>query len=259
MRTFGLIGYPLSHSFSKKFFGEKFLKEGITDCSYENFSLPSIQNFDQLIAEIPFEGLNVTIPYKQLVIPYLDFINEIVAKTGACNCISFKKGKLTGYNTDTIGFEQSLKKHLLPQHTKALILGTGGAAKAIIYVMEKLQIDYISVTRKVGNTKNNLITYEAITDDLIKSHTLIINTTPLGMYPEVNTAPPINYNLLTNSHYLFDLVYNPEMTLFLKKGKYRGAIIQNGFEMLIIQALESWKIWNNDEDKGKSLLNLTGH
>ena len=248
MRIFGLIGYPLSHSFSKKFFSEKFLKEGITDCSYENFSLPSIQNFDKLIAEIPFEGLNVTIPYKQLVIPYLNFMTETVAKTGACNCISFRKGKLTGYNTDTIGLEQSLKKHLLPQHTKALILGTGGAAKAIIYVMEKLKIEYISVTRKVNNAKNNIMPYEAITDDLIKSHTLIINTTPLGMYPDIEAFPSINYDLLTTSHYIFDLVYNHEMTLFLKKGKARGAIIQNGFEMLVIQALESWKIWNNDED-----------
>ncbi len=248
MRTFGLIGYPLSHSFSKRFFGEKFLNEGITDCVYENFSIPSINQFEQLIAQTPLEGLNVTIPYKQQVIPYLNSASDVVAETGACNCIKFKEGELHGYNTDTLGFEQSLKKYLLPHHTKAIILGTGGAAKAIMYVLHKLNIEYISVSRNNATVGNQLLSYESLTIDLIRSHTLIINTTPLGMYPDINTYPPINYDWITPSHYLFDVVYNPEMTVFLKKGKEKGASIQNGLAMLIIQAEESWKIWNNYEE-----------
>jgi shikimate dehydrogenase len=248
MRMFGLIGYPLSHSFSKKFFSEKFLNEGVTDCIYENFSIPSIEQFEQLITQTPLEGLNVTIPYKQQVIQYLHMTNKVVAKIGACNCIKFKNGKLYGYNTDTIGFEQSLKKYLLPHHTKAIILGTGGAAKAIMYVLEKLKISYISVSRNEAGKDTQFLSYETLTDDLIRSHTLIINTTPLGMYPDIDTYPPINYDLLTPLHYLFDAIYNPAMTLFLKKGKEKHASIQNGFDMLIIQAEESWKIWNNDEE-----------
>lgn len=247
MRIFGLIGYPLSHSFSKKFFADKFIKEGIIDSAYENFSIPSITELEALLKSTPFlNGLNVTIPYKQQVIPYLHVMNEVVKKTGACNCIKIKDGKLYGFNTDTIGFEQSVKEFLQPHHTKALILGTGGAAKSITYVLDKLQIEYKSVTSgKAGNT-SSLLTYETLSDDLLQSHTLIINTTPLGMYPETGTAPPINYEMITPSHYLFDLVYNPEKTLFLEKGIAKGAVIKNGFDMLIIQAEESWKIWNND-------------
>jgi shikimate dehydrogenase len=153
---------------------------------------------------------------------------------------------LYGYNTDTIGFEQSLKKFLLPHHNKALILGTGGAAKAIRYVLEKLGIEYKSVSRTKSESAASVLPYEALTAGIIQSHTLIINTTPLGMFPDVNTAPPINYELLTPLHYLFDAIYNPEKTLFLKLGEEKGASIQNGFDMLIIQAEESWKIWNNE-------------
>ncbi len=247
MRIFGLIGYPLSHSFSKKFFAAKFLNEGITDCIYENFSIPSIGQFKQLIAQTQLKGLNVTIPYKQQVIPYLHTASDVVSKIGACNCIKLRESRLHGYNTDTIGFEQSLNKYLLPHHTKAVILGTGGAAKAIRYVLEKLKIEYISVSRNKAGMESQSLSYQSLTDDLVRSHTLIINTTPLGMYPDIDTFPPINYDLLTPLHYLFDVVYNPEMTLFLKKGKEKGASIQNGFDMLIIQAEESWKIWNNDE------------
>ncbi|MEO5999049.1 MAG: shikimate dehydrogenase [Chitinophagaceae bacterium] len=246
MRIYGLIGYPLSHSFSKKFFAEKFFKEDVTDCVYENFAIPSIEEFESLVHTAFLKGLNVTIPYKQRVIPYLHEVNEVVKKTGACNCIKIENGKLFGFNTDTIGFEQSLKKFLKPYHTRALILGTGGAAKAIMYVLEKLEIKYITVTRKNNGLVYPLMSYSELTDELIRSHTLIINTTPLGMYPDINVAPPINYEMITPSHYLFDVVYNPEKTLFLKQGEDKGASIQNGFDMLIIQAEESWKIWNNE-------------
>ena len=246
MRIYGLIGYPLSHSFSKKFFADKFFNEGVKDCVYENFAIPSIDEFEHLVNTTHLKGLNVTIPYKQQVIRYLYEANEVVKKTGACNCIKIENGKLLGFNTDTIGFEESLKKFLKPYHKRALILGTGGAAKAIMYVLEKLQIEYITITRNSNGVVYPLIDYNGLTDELIRSHTLIINTTPLGMYPQINVAPAINYEMITPSHYLFDVVYNPEKTLFLKRGEDKGASIQNGFDMLIIQAEESWKIWNND-------------
>ncbi len=245
MRVFGLIGYPLSHSFSKKFFADKFSSEGIIDCTYENFSIPTLADFEKLIENTSnLNGLNVTIPYKQQVIPYLHEVNEVVKKTGACNCIKIVNGKLKGFNTDTIGFEQSLRKYLLPSHKRAMVLGTGGAAQAIRYVLETLQIAYISVTRS-ESLKDNHITYDQLTNDMISNSTLVINTTPLGMYPEIDVAPPINYKMITSAHYLFDLVYNPEKTLFLKNGEEMGAVVQNGYDMLIIQAEESWKIWNN--------------
>lgn len=245
MRVFGLIGYPLSHSFSKKFFAGKFCSEGIADCTYENFSIPAMGDFEDLIKNTPnLKGLNVTIPYKQQVISHLHEVNEVVKKTGACNCIKFVNGKLKGFNTDTIGFEQSLRKYLLPSHKRAIVLGTGGAAQAIRYVLEKLHIAYISVSRN-ESSKDNHLTYAQLTNEMISNATLLINTTPLGMYPETDVAPPIDYRMINSSHYLFDLVYNPEKTLFLRKGEEMGAVVQNGYEMLIIQAEESWKIWNS--------------
>lgn len=246
MRIFGLIGYPLSHSFSKGFFAEKFREEGLDDCKYENFPLASIGEFSTLLQRQPqLEGINVTIPYKKQVIAFLDWKSDVVAKIGACNCIKLIEGKLHGFNTDTMGFERSLKQNLLPHHNKALVLGTGGAAKAIGYVMEKLGIDYAYVTSSKEGTPGRIYRYEELSENIITSHTLIINTTPLGMYPNTDTCPPIDYSLLTPAHYLFDLVYNPEQTVFLQKGQGRGAIVQNGFDMLIIQAEESWRIWNN--------------
>lgn len=244
MRVFGLIGFPLSHSFSKKYFTEKFGKEGYSDCIYENFEIRSINEFTTLFNDHPFiSGLNVTIPYKEKVIDFLDFKSKVVEQTGACNCICVIDKKRYGHNTDTIGFEQSLTKKLLPHHTKALILGTGGAAKAIAYVLENLQISYLYVSRK-NVPASGVLTYENITHDILREHTLIINTTPAGMYPETNAAPPVNYKVLTPRHYLFDLIYNPEKTMFLQLGEERGAAIANGHEMLIIQAEESWKLWN---------------
>ena len=245
MRRFGLIGYPLSHSFSKKYFTEKFQREGIDNCRYDNYPIDSINQLKELIQEPGLEGLNVTIPYKENVIAFLDERSEVVSKIQACNCIKLSNGKSYGYNTDVIGFELSLKKYLLPEHNKALILGTGGAAKAVAYVLETCGIEYTYVSRKSAINKSNHISYSEVTEDLITDHRLVINTTPLGMYPHTDAFPQLPYESLSPGHYLFDLIYNPEVTIFLKKGKERGAIVQNGLEMLIIQAEESWKIWNN--------------
>lgn len=246
MRKFGLIGYPLSHSFSQKYFTEKFSKENIPDCVYETFSLPDIQQITSVILNEPqLCGLNITIPYKEQVIPFLHFKNEIVKETGACNCIKITDGKLYGYNTDVIGFEISLKKKLKAYHQRALVLGTGGAAKAVEYVLKKLGIEYKLVSRKPSSA--NTINYSDLDENAIRSHFLIINAAPVGMYPNVDACPDIPYQAITGKHYLFDLIYNPEKTLFLQKGEQHGAVIQNGYEMLVIQAEESWKIWNQGQ------------
>jgi len=246
MRKFGLIGYPLSHSFSQKYFSEKFKREHLTDCVYENFSLPSINELPRVLETESFlRGLNVTIPYKEVVIPFLHESNDVVTKTGACNCIDIRDGKLSGFNTDIIGFEQSLKKQLKSSHKKALILGTGGASKAVEYVIRKLDIDYKIVSRNPNNKSEKYISYDQVTESLMQSHTLIINTTPLGMFPDIRQCPPLPYQALSSDHYLFDLIYNPAKTIFLQKGETAGATINNGLEMLIIQAEESWKIWND--------------
>lgn len=243
MRLFGLIGYPLSHSFSKKYFDEKFEKEGLTDCRYDLFSIDSIDELKNLLNQnLGLCGLNVTIPYKEQVLSFLDETDNVVGKIKASNCIRITNGKLKGYNTDVEGFELSLKTHLKPHQTKALILGTGGAAKAVEFVLRKLGIDFKYVSRKPSV---NNYSFEQLTSNIISDHTLIINTTPLGMYPAVKEAPPVPYEALTPDHYLFDLIYNPEKTLFLQKGEEKGAAIKNGYEMLVIQAEESWRIWNS--------------
>jgi shikimate dehydrogenase len=243
MRKFGLIGYPLSHSFSAGFFAEKFATEGITDCSYTSHAIDTIEKLPQLLDENPeLEGLNVTIPYKKSVIAYLHAANEAVNKIGACNCIKISQGRLVGFNTDIIGFENSLSPNLTPGHTRALILGTGGSAVAVAFVLDKLGIEYAFVSRQKAG--NNNVTYSELNERIIKAHTLIINTTPLGMFPSVDACPDIPYRFLTPEHYLFDLVYNPAETLFLRNGGQRGAITKNGSDMLVIQAEESWRIWN---------------
>lgn len=244
MRQFGLIGYPLTHSFSKKFFTEKFEKENLTDCRYDTFSIPSIDEFPNLLKNNPgLQGLNVTIPYKESVVSYLDEKTPLVKKIKACNCIKIINGKLSGYNTDAPAFEQSLKEKLQPHHTKALILGTGGAAKAVEYSLRLLNIAYKYVSRKPSAKS---FSYEQLTESLMQEYTLIINTTPLGMHPNIVEAPQIPYHALTSKHYLFDLIYNPVKTLFLQKGEKQGAAIKNGHEMLVLQAEESWKIWNSE-------------
>ncbi len=245
MPTYGIIGYPLTHSFSPAFFNEKFRREGLVDYSYKAFPIPDIQQLISLVNEQPdLKGLNVTIPYKREVLHLLQDRQEVVNMVGSCNCISINNGIMTGYNTDVIGFEQSLLPQLSSHHTKALILGTGGSAAAVRYVLAKLGIEYISASRNAG--KSDAITYEEITPAIMAACKLIINTTPLGMFPAIMTCPAIPYEYITSQHYLFDLVYNPIKTLFLKKGKDRNAIVKNGSEMLVIQAEESWKIWKEN-------------
>jgi shikimate dehydrogenase len=243
MELYGLIGYPLGHSFSKKYFTQKFESSGMNDCRYELFSIESISLFGEIIRNNPsLKGLNVTIPYKKAVLAYLDDRSDIPKGLNACNCIKIIDGRTMGYNTDVIGFERSIMARLKPHHNSALILGNGGATEAVKFVFTKNNISYKVVGRK-GNTD---FTYDQLNETIIASHTVIVNTTPLGMYPDENTCPEIPYRYINSKHHLFDLVYNPEKTLFLKKGEELGATVQNGYEMLLLQAEESWKIWERD-------------
>jgi shikimate dehydrogenase len=250
LRQFGLIGYPLSHSFSQKFFTEKFLQENIVNANYDNFPIPSIESFAALWKENPnLEGLNVTIPYKKEVIPFLQHSSAVVQEIHACNCIRKFNNELYGYNTDVIGFEKSLLPFLKAHHTHAIILGTGGASAAVQWVLQKLNIQYQVVSRRGNTLEENSemkasLSYDQLSASVIESHTLIINTSPLGMYPNTNEAPPIAYEGITAQHHLYDLVYNPTETLFMKNGLAKGATVQNGLAMLHIQAEESWAIWN---------------
>jgi shikimate dehydrogenase len=242
MRIFGLIGHPLAQSFSKKYFSEKFLAEGIENARYDLYELHHITQFPLLVQSTPdLRGLNVTIPYKQAIIPYLDSLDGEAKKIGACNCILFEGRELLGFNTDAPAFENSLKPLLCTHHQRALILGTGGASKAVQYVLKKLNIEYKVVSRA---KKDGCVVYEDLTKDIMDEYLLIINTTPLGSYPKVDTMPDIPFQFITSEHYLYDLVYNPEVTLFLQKGRERGAIIKNGYDMLVGQAELSWQIWN---------------
>nr|WP_121270193.1 shikimate dehydrogenase [Pedobacter schmidteae] len=247
MRKFGLIGYPLSHSFSKKFFTEKFKEEKIPDCEYELYPIEKIEQFTQLLSEqSALNGINVTIPYKVQVIPFLNEMDEASTEIGAVNCIYVgeKDGLrwLKGYNTDAYGFEESLKPLLEPHHQKALVFGDGGAAKAIKYVLDKLNISFQVVTRKPAEGS---ILYDQVNETLLQEHTVLINTTPLGMSPNINSYPDIPYQFLTDLHVAYDLVYNPEETFFLKQVKDRGGKTKNGLEMLHLQAIRSWEIWNS--------------
>ena len=242
MRQFGLIGYPLGHSFSKRYFTEKFQELGLSDHLYETFPIESIEGLAPLLDTHPdLKGLNVTIPHKEAVIPFLQVQSPVVKAIGACNCIHIKEGKLWGYNTDVIGFQRSLQSSFPELPEKALILGTGGASKAVRYVLETLNISFQFVSRK---KMESTITYDELDAETLREHRLIVNTTPLGMQPAISEAPPIPYEFIGEEHCLFDLIYNPATTVFLEKGRKRGAQIQNGLDMLVIQAEESWKIWN---------------
>lgn len=252
MREFGLIGFPLSHSFSKNFFDEKFATEKITDASYANFPITSINAFKDLWNAHPaLEGVNVTIPYKKAVIPFLDYPSGIVQSMEACNCIRKYKGKFFGYNTDVIGFKNALMPFLHADHKKALVLGTGGAAAAVTWVLDSLNIAYKYVARSKDASSvtsnlvsSSLLTYDQLTPAIIASHKLIINTSPVGMFPDIENFPLLPYEAIDTQHHLFDLVYNPTTTVFLEKGLLQGASVQNGLEMLHIQAIESWRYWN---------------
>jgi shikimate dehydrogenase len=244
-REFGLIGFPLSHSFSRRYFREKFAKEGIPDCSYELFPLAELTELPDLLDQHPqLAGLNVTIPYKEEVIDYLDELDQAAAEIGAVNTILIREGHKKGFNTDAFGFEQSLLKFLeIPSFTglEALILGTGGASKAVAYVLKKLGIGYKFVSRKEGLGR---MTYEQLTKQGLKDKRLIVNTTPLGMSPNFDTYPDIPYPDLDSNCYIYDLVYNPKMTMLLRKGEAAGAQTKNGLEMLYLQAEKAWSIWN---------------
>ena len=243
---FGLVGYPLGHSFSESFFNNKFNSEGI-DAQYLNFEIPNINEFRNIInTNTNLRGLNVTIPYKEQVIPYLDDIDITASEIGAVNVVKFiRNGNnliLKGFNSDVIGFCNSLKPLLKPHHTHALVLGTGGAAKAIAHGLKSLGIEPIYVSR---TKKDGVLTYNELTPKIIEKYQVIVNTTPAGMYPNVDTCPDIPYHLLTPQHLCYDVVYNPEVTLFMKKSQEQGAMVKNGLEMLILQALAAWEIWNS--------------
>ena len=244
MRVFGIIGYPLDHSFSQKYFSEKFQREGILDCKYETYPIKSIDELERVLGQEPrLEGLNITIPHKQSILSFLDDSTNIPFGLNACNCVRIVDGKLIGYNTDVIGFERSLLSRLNDHHKKALILGNGGAAEAVKFVLQRLNINYKIVSRKIH--KDAELTYANLNETVIKESLLIINTTPVGTFPAVDGCPEIPYEYLTPQHLLYDLVYNPEKTLFLKKGEEYGALIKNGYEMLVVQAEESWDIWDD--------------
>ena len=243
---YGLIGRKLGHSFSANYFNNKFRKEGINE-SYHLFQLSSIDEFPDLIERnTDLKGLNVTIPYKQEVMPFLSHISDEAKDIGAVNVIKISRNNgqpfLEGYNSDCFGFENSLKPLLTPLIKNALILGTGGASKAVVYVLKKLGIHSTFVSR---NPAANQLSYDDLTTDIIAENKLIVNTTPLGMYPDIESYPPIPYHCLTSDHLCYDLVYNPEKTEFLKKAEAAGAKIKNGLEMLELQAIGSWQIWNH--------------
>lgn len=240
---YGIIGKSLSHSFSPQYFKNKFEVEHI-DAQYVKFEIEEITDFPKIIKENPnLKGLNVTIPYKTAIMPYLDELDERAKAIGAVNCIKVADGKLFGYNTDVLGFKNSLEPLLDVQHKKAIVLGDGGAAQAVKFALNELYIPYISVVRN-SSIVNNSITYEMLKLQNLVDYQIIINTTPVGMHPNINDKPDINYEQLNNTHILYDLIYNPIQTEFLIIGKSKGCKIKNGLEMLHLQAEEGWHIWN---------------
>lgn len=245
-KIYGLIGYPLTHSFSQNYFNQKFRNENI-DAEYVNFEIPDIGDLMEVISENPnLHGLNVTIPYKEQVIPYLDEIDEDAAQIGAVNVIKFIRNKnsviFKGYNSDIIGFCDSIAPLLTPNRNKALILGTGGAAKAVYHGLKKLGVEPVYVSR---NKQEGMLTYGELSNDIMAEYKVIVNTTPLGMYPRMDECPNIPYQCLTTEHLCYDLLYNPDVTLFMKRAEENGAEVKNGLEMLLLQAFAGWNIWNS--------------
>ena len=242
MKSYALIGYPLSHSFSKKYFDEKFEKEKISNVEFKLFSIENISLLHEIIEHENLQGFAVTIPHKRNVISFLHESSNAVKEMNACNCVKIKGGKLIGFNTDVVGFKQSFIKHQQPHHNKALILGTGGASSAVAYVFNELKILYKFVSRT--KTVNNF-TYNELNKEVMEEYPVIVNATPTGTFPNVDDCPAIPYPYLSSQHYLFDLIYNPTETKFLRLGKEKKAVVQNGYEMLVLQAEENWKIWND--------------
>jgi shikimate dehydrogenase len=242
-KKYGLVGKNISYSFSKKHFTEKFAAYHFDNCEYLNFDITSVKEFPEILSKTKgLRGLNVTIPYKEEIIPYLDSLSKNAKKIGSVNTIVINKQKeLIGYNTDFYGFKKSLKPLLESHHTKALILGTGGASKGVAFALKKLNIEYDFVSR---NPDEFQISYDEIDSALFEEYSIVINTTPVGTFPNIEDCPIIDYSLLTDKHIAFDLVYNPEESMFLKKAKEQGAKTKNGYEMLVFQAEKAWKIWN---------------
>lgn len=244
MNLYGLIGHPLTHSFSKKYFTEKFEKGHITNSSYELFDIDNIEKITDLLkSHTNLKGLNVTIPYKEKVISFLSELNPEAEKIGAVNTIKIEDEKLIGYNTDYYGFKQSLKPFIEINHERALILGTGGASKAVFHALNDLNIQCLFVSR--NPKKENEISYNDVNEYVLKYHQIIVNTTPIGTFPKVDDKPNLNYDCINSGHLLYDLVYNPEQTHFLTEGKLKGAITLNGLQMLKLQAEKSWEIWSS--------------
>lgn len=244
MKKLGLLGKNISYSFSRTYFKKKFEDENIKNISYENFDIENIDLFPSIIKNTKgLKGLNVTIPYKEQVIPFLEKINKKAKAIGAVNTIKItKKGKLVGYNTDSYGFKNSLKPFVKSQHKKALILGTGGASKAVAYTLKDMGISYKYVSRRLSEGVD--FSYDTLTENDIIENQIIINCTPLGTFPNIEDCPNIPYSVINKNHILFDLIYNPEETKFLQQGKQKGATIINGLNMLRFQAEKSWSIWN---------------
>ncbi|MDR0802505.1 shikimate dehydrogenase [Fluviicola sp.] len=241
MPEFGLIGKTLGHSFSKSYFEEKFSREGLNH-TFCNFELPAIVGIEAVFSISDLKGLSVTIPYKEAVIPFLDILSEEATEIGAVNCISFQNGKKTGYNTDAFGFHQMIKPFLTNEHERAIILGTGGASKAVAYVLKKIGLDMIRISRNPQGTKE--FSYGAINEHMLRACKVIVNCTPVGTFPDVEACVPFPFEYLTESHLCIDLIYNPEETRFLRESKLRGATILNGLSMLKEQANKAWEIWN---------------
>ncbi len=241
MDKYGIIGNPLGHSFSKGFFTEKFAREGI-DAEYLNFQIPEIGKLTEVLQENPeLRGINVTLPYKTEVIPFLDELSDEAREIGAVNVVQIRNGHLKGFNSDIIGFTRSIQPLLKPHHRKALILGTGGASRAIRVGLTRLGLEWKYVSR---TPREGMITYEDITAETLREYEVIVNCSPVGMFPKVDECPAIPYEFLTQDNLLYDLVYNPENTLFMKKGALQGAVVKNGLEMLHLQAIASWEFWN---------------
>lgn len=242
-RLYGLIGRDIAYSFSGRYFTERFARDGMNGFQYELFDLPALSDFPALLKTHPeLRGLNVTIPYKEEIIPYLDKLSVKAAQIGAVNTIRFtKKGKLKGYNTDCFGFEKSLQPLLQPHHQKALIMGTGGASKAIAYVLERLGIAFAFASR---HPSGSALSYDLINETTFDNYQIFINCTPLGTFPNIDQCPQLPYQFFSHRHIAYDLIYNPEETEFLKRARLQGATTKNGHEMLVLQAEKSWKIWN---------------
>ena len=243
LKKYGLLGKNINYSFSKKYFTNKFNQEKRFDCKYENYDINSIEEFKRIISDYPIpNGLNVTIPYKKSIIKFLDELTEEAAEIQAVNTVVFENsGKIIGHNTDHIGFKKALFEKINSKPKRALILGSGGASSAIAFVMNKIKCDFHIVSRK---PKNSQLSYESLSKELIQKIDLVINTTPVGTYPKINESPPFPFDYINSSHFLFDLIYNPNETQFLKEGKLRNAQTCNGYSMLVYQAEESWSLWN---------------